>query len=86
MYSIAHVTHVELIGDFRLRLAFDDGLEGEVDFAGRLPRYNLFAPLADPAYFAQVRLDEEGGTIAWPNGLDIAPDTLHMWVQERHAA
>lgn len=86
MYSIAHVTHVELLGGYCVRLAFDDGLEGEVDLAGRLPRDGLFAPLADPAYFAQVRLDEEGGTIAWPNGVDIAPDTLHMWVQERPAA
>jgi hypothetical protein len=37
----------------------------------------VFAPLADPQYFAKVRLDEELGTIVWPNGADIAPDTLH---------
>jgi hypothetical protein len=36
----------------------------------------VFAPLRDPAYFAQVRLAEWGAPV-WPNGVDIAPDALH---------
>jgi hypothetical protein len=39
----------------------------------------VFAPLENPDYFAQVRLDPEIHTIAWPNGADIAPETLHQW-------
>jgi hypothetical protein len=39
----------------------------------------VFEPLADAAYFRQVRLDEELGTVVWPNGADIAPETLHAW-------
>ena len=42
----------------------------------------VFAPLADADYFHQVKLDEGLGTIAWPNGADIAPETLHRWVME----
>jgi len=36
--------------------------------------------LADPDYFGTVELDEELGTIVWPNGADIAPETLHRLV------
>lgn len=43
----------------------------------------VFAPLVDPAYFARVELDEKLGTIVWPNGADIAPETLHRWITER---
>ena len=37
----------------------------------------MFAPLKDPAFFAQVRVDEERGTVVWPNGLDLDPETLY---------
>lgn len=37
----------------------------------------MFVPLRDEAFFAHVRVDEELGTIVWPNGADLAPDVLH---------
>ena len=49
-------------------------MEGEIDFTNELAG-EVFEPLKDPALFAQVRLD--GGTIAWTNGADWAPETLH---------
>jgi hypothetical protein len=70
------VTAVEVIADFRLRLAFDDGTVGELDFWQRAWQ-GIFAPLRDPRFFAQVRLDRDAGTIAWPNGADMAPETLY---------
>jgi hypothetical protein len=63
----------------RLRLGFEDGGEGEVDLSGWC-WHGVFEPLADPNYFRQVKLDQELGTIVWPNGADIAPETLHAWV------
>lgn len=82
MDKLVDVTHVEVVGPYELRLTFEDGLVGDVDFAGRDWR-RVFAPLADPAYFAQVRVDSEIGTIAWPNGVDMAPETLYTRASER---
>jgi hypothetical protein len=31
----------------------------------------IFEPLADPAFFARVRVDDELGTVAWPNGAGL---------------
>ncbi len=58
-----------------LRLRFADGVEGTVDLTGDLWG-EMFEPLQDPAYFAGVRLDEDGAP-SWPNGLDLAPDALY---------
>lgn len=74
---IPNVTSVEVIGDFQLRLGFDDGLVREVDLAYRVGGNGVFAPLADPEYFAKVRVDPDAGTIVWPNGADLAPELLH---------
>jgi hypothetical protein len=74
--ALHDVTEVEVVGEYRLRLTFDDGLVGEVDFADRV-WHGVFEPLRDPSYFAQVRVDQDGGTIAWPNGVDMAPETLY---------
>jgi hypothetical protein len=85
--EIVHVIAVEPREGHRLHLRFEDGVAGELDLAGESWR-GVLAPLEDPAYFASVTLDEELGTIVWPNGADIAPETLHRWVSEgsKHAS
>ncbi len=74
--ALPRVTSVEPLDDFQLRLTFTDGLVCEVDLSGDLwgP---MAAPLQDPDYFRQVRVDPDLGTIAWPNGFDLDPDVLH---------
>ncbi len=62
---------------FHVKLTFTDGSEREVDLA---PYLNgpIFEPLKkDPTVFRSVRVDEELGTIVWPNGADICPDVLY---------
>jgi hypothetical protein len=75
------VIAVEARGEYRLRLTFDDGTIGEVDFAGREWR-GVFEPLSDPAYFARVTVDPEAGTVTWPNGADMAPEPLYAEARE----
>jgi hypothetical protein len=66
VYELADITDVEVLAAHELRLTFADGTVGEVEFAGR-DRRGVLEPLRDPDYFAQVRVDAELGTIAWPN-------------------
>jgi len=80
--QLVDVTGVEVLGDRRLRLTFADGVVGDVDFQGR--RWEgVLAPLADAAFFAKVRVDSEAGTIAWPNGVDFAPEPLYAEARRR---
>ena len=69
------VVGVAVVGNHVLRL-FSDGTAGDVDFSAE--RWTgILAPLNDPAYFAQVTVDPEAGTIVWPDGIDLAPEPLY---------
>ncbi len=61
---------------FVLDVTFSDGTRREIDMASDLwgP---VFEPLRDPAFFAQVRVDSQLGTVVWPNGADLAPEFLY---------
>ncbi len=59
---------------FRIHLTFNDLSERTVDFRPWL-KGRVFEALKDPAYFREFFV--EGGTVAWPNGADIAPETLY---------
>jgi uncharacterized protein DUF2442 len=65
------------IGDFRVRVRFEDGLSAEVDLSHLTDYGGVFEPLRDREQFRRLRADGEGGTIVWPNGADIAPETLY---------
>jgi hypothetical protein len=75
-----HVLSVDYLGDYRLRLTFADGLVADVDLREKLLGKvgPIFEPLRDEAFFAQVAVDRELGTVVWPNGADLAPDVLHQ--------
>jgi uncharacterized protein DUF2442 len=55
-------------------MTFNDNSEKTIDFRQWLEG-PVFEPLKNPSYFRRFFLD--GGTVAWPNGADIAPETLY---------
>jgi hypothetical protein len=57
---------------------FSDGVVQEVDLAPVLANGQLFAPIRDDdQVFAQVRVNEESGTVGWPGEIDLDPDVLY---------
>ena len=80
-----YVTEVRVTTGYRVWVRFNDGTEGEVDLGNELDG-PVFEPLRDRALFAQVRVDPEVHTIAWPNGADLAPEFLRGLVEQRSAA
>lgn len=76
MSDIVHIARLGRLGDYRLRLWFTDGAEGEWDFSS-LARESgpMVEPFKDPAYFDRVFV--EFGALTWPNGFDWSPEALH---------
>lgn len=71
------VVGVAVIRPHVMRLLFSDGMVRDIQYVPGAGRGSLLEPLADPDYFALVRVDREARTIVWPNGLDLAPEVLH---------
>lgn len=74
MKTIPCVTKAHYRGGYRIHVTFDDNSEKTIDFR-RWLKGPVFEPLKDVKYFQRFFLD--GWTIAWPNGADIAPETLY---------
>ena len=74
MTFLPSVIRAEYRGGFHVHLTFNDGSEKTVNFRPWLEG-PVFGPLKDPQYFREFFID--GGTVAWPNGADIAPETLY---------
>jgi len=74
------ITTAEVVRHGVLRLTFADGLRGEVDVLARM-RGPVFDNARTPEGFAEVDVDQETGTVVWPGGADLAPDTLYERVR-----
>src|SRR3972149_1093324 len=83
MDGLPSVIRATYEGGFRIRLTFNDNLQGIVDFQSWLEG-PVFELLKDPTYFQRFFID--GGTVVWPNGADIAPETLYDAVKRSTAA
>jgi len=68
------VKRAKYVRDYIVEFTFKHGTEKEIDLEPFLfgP---IFEPLRAPERFRKFRIS--GGTIAWRNGADIAPETLY---------
>lgn len=73
MEPLLDVIHVEPLPDHTLRLVFENGERRRFDMKPFLTR-NPFDRLVPIPLFLLARVDS--GTVIWPGGLDIAPETL----------
>jgi hypothetical protein len=82
--SCATVTKVTALEGYIVELTFSDGVHGIVDLKNRIVgRGGIFSPLENPDYFREVSVNQEFGTIVWPNGADFCPDLLYAWTTGR---
>jgi Protein of unknown function (DUF2442) len=70
------VVRAEASGPHSLDVTFKDRTRKQVNLLPLLEG-PVFEPLRDPVFFARAKLDPVAGTVVWPNGADIAPETLY---------
>lgn len=75
MYYLPEVIRAKYVTGFVIATSFSDGTEKVVDISQWF-RGPAFRRLKHPKFFRKFFI--EGGTIAWPNGVDIAPEALYQ--------
>ena len=74
---ILHVTDAIYLDGYKVKVFFNDDRQGVANLSDTL--YGpVFEPLKEKSFFAQLSVDEELGTITWPNGADLAPEYLYF--------
>lgn len=82
-YDILEVKYAE---GYKLDLVFEDGLRGRVDLSAYAVKGGVFRKFSNLEYFKSVRVNSELGTLCWPDGVDIAPETLYALAGGRSPA
>ncbi len=69
------ITHAEYVGEYKLKVFFNNGEYRVFDFASIIGRYPVFAPLSDMNIFKSYAITD---TLEWQNGrIDIAPEYIY---------
>jgi uncharacterized protein DUF2442 len=77
-HPIYRVTEFQIVGAYKVRVHFDDGVAQTINFEPVLFG-EMYGPLRELAIFNKVKIDPEVHTLVWPNGADFDPATLHDW-------
>jgi len=74
MSYLPQVVEARHITGFIISTRFDDGTKKQIDVSQWF-KGPVFKSLKDPKIFKKFFI--EAGTLAWPNGVDIAPEALY---------
>ena len=74
MSYLAQVIGARHVSDFIVSTRFDDGTEKRIDVSQWF-KGPVFEPLKEANFFKKFFI--EAGTLAWHNGVDIAPEALY---------
>lgn len=77
------ITAVQVTYTQHLVITWSTGEILDCDLATMISRLAAFAPLADPAVFSQVAVEEWGHGLDWPDGLDMGADRLYQLCREQ---
>ena len=79
------IVAVKALSKFNIWIRFRDGTQGTVDLSD-LAGKGVFARWKRPRFFRSVFVDKETGTVAWPGGIDLAPESLYRDVSQASTA
>ncbi len=71
------VKSAEYCHDYKIKLAFEDGKGGVVDFQSYLQKRGVFERFKDIDFFRKFYINQEIGVLCWADDIDIAPETLY---------
>lgn len=84
--KLTRITHTEILAHPVVRVTFDDGVAGDVDFSNLIGKGPASLPLADPAFFKTMQIGEHGRSLDWigpdGNGIEFCADALRIKAEE----
>ena len=70
------IKKIQYKGNYIYHIQFEDNIKGNINFQPFLWG-DVFEPLKEKKLFRKAFIDKTSGTITWPNGVDIAPETIY---------
>ncbi|MCH7613785.1 MAG: DUF2442 domain-containing protein [Candidatus Marinimicrobia bacterium] len=64
-------------GQYKIKLTFEDGKTGVVDFHKYLKKGGVFKSFSDLEFFKNFKINTELGVLTWNNNIDIAPEVIY---------
>lgn len=72
---MTRIVSVEPLSGYRLKVVFEDGLSG-IFAVEPEHRGGVFLKLLDSRTFSAVAINSDFGSVEWPGGIDLCPDTM----------